>query len=203
MKISFTIAVTFGLAFGPLAAGAASPGKLLRNPSFEYETAADFHACVYWALNRPGTHGDSYGSAQRENWRAHDGFYAMAIRGTWAGAGDGGGIWQEVPASPDTAYRFSAWVWADVAWTAQTRELKIEFWNADHSRRIATVAQPLDGIGETWQEISLEAVAPDEAAWVRVVVHVADAGPEGALLIDSLDLRALSEPRWVHVAAGF
>lgn len=172
----------------------AEPANLLLNPSFEYETAADFHACVFWSLNRPGTHGDSYGSAQRENWRAHEGFYAMAIRGAWAGAGDGGGIWQEVAAVPGTAYRFSAWTWADAAWTAQTRQLKIEFWNADHSRRIATAAQPLEDAGESWQEVALAAVAPDEAAWVRGVVHVAGAGPEGALLVDSLALRAGTAP---------
>ncbi len=191
--LSLSAAVCW-LALAPGPAHAES-GNLLLNPSFEYETATDFHSCVFWAMNRPGTHGDTYGSAQRENWRAHGGFYAMAIRGAWAGAGDGGGIWQEVAASPGTPYRFSAWTWADASWTAQTRELKIEFWTADHSRRIESVAQPLDIAGESWQEVFVEAVAPGEAAWVRAVVHVAGAGPEGALLVDSLALRAESEPR--------
>lgn len=167
----------------------AEPSNLLLNPSFEYETAADFHSCVFWTMNQPGEHGDTYGSARRENWRAHDGYYAMAIRGAWAGAGDSGGLWQEVPAAPGAAYRVSARVWADAAWTAQTRELKIEFWNADHSERLARHARPLENLGETWQEVSLEATAPEDAAWVRVVVHVSGAGPEGALLVDSLCLQ--------------
>lgn len=190
MKIPPSIAA-LGFALVPLAAAA---GNLLLNPSFEYETVADFHACVFWTMNSPDVHGDSYGSAQRENWRARDGFYAMAIRGAWAGAGEHGGVWQEVPAAPGSVYRFSAWVWADAAWTAQTRELKIEFWNADRSRQIATTAQPLADVGETWREFALEAVAPADAAWVRAVVHVAGAGPAGALLVDSLALQTGRKP---------
>lgn len=191
MKIPPFIAAALGFALVPLAAAA---GNLLLNPSFEYETAADFHACVFWTMNGPDVHGDAYGSAQRENWRACDGFYAMAIRGTWAGAGDAGGVWQEVPAAPGSVYRFSAWVWADAAWTAQTRELKIEFWNADRSRRLERHAVPLNGVGETWREFTLAATAPADAAWVRAVVHVAGAGPDGALLLDSLALQTGREP---------
>lgn len=179
----------------PAAAPArAETANLLLNPSFEYETAADFHSCVFWTMNQPGEHGDTYGSARRENWRAHDGYYAMAIRGTWADAGDSGGLWQEVPAVPGTPCRFSARAWADAAWTAQTCEIKIEFWNTDHSRRIARHAFPLDHPGETWQEFSVEATAPEDAAWVRAVIHVSGAGPEGALLVDSLRLHGQPAP---------
>ena len=191
MKIPAVFAAALGFVLVPLAAAA---GNLLLNPSFEYETAADFHACVFWTMNGPDVHGDSYGSAQRENWRARDGFYAMAIRGAWAGAGEHGGVWQEVPAEPGSIYRLSAWVWADAAWTAQIRDLKIEFWNADRSRRLARHAVPLNGVGETWQEFALEAAAPAEAAWVRAVIHVAGAGAEGALLVDSLALQIEPEP---------
>ena len=185
----FPAAAALCLALAPARAGAA-PDNLLLNPSFEYETAADFHTCVFWTMNRPDAHGDSYGSARRENWRAQDGYYAMAIRGTWAGAGDGGGIWQEVPAVPGAKYRFSAWTWADAAWTAQTREIKIEFWNADHARMIAHHELPLENTGESWQEFILEALAPADAAWVRAVVNVAGSGPEGSLLVDSVALRS-------------
>ena len=191
MKIPPFIAAALGFALVPLAAAA---GNLLLNPSFEYETAADFHACVFWTMNGPDVHGDAYGSAQRENWRACDGFYAMAIRGTWAGAGDAGGVWQEVPAAPGSVYRFSAWAWADAAWTAQIRDLKIEFWNADRSRRLERHAVPLNGVGETWREFTLAATDPADAAWVRAVVHVAGAGPDGALLLDSLALQTGREP---------
>ena len=177
-----------GLFLAPARTGAA-PDNLLLNPSFEYETAADFHSCVYWTLNQPDPHGGFYGSVRRENWRARDGYYAMAIRGTWAGAGDFGGFWQEVPAAPDATCRFSAWTWTDAAWTAQTCEIKIEFWNADHSRMIEPCALPLKNTGESWQESVLEATAPAETAWVRVVVNIADAGPEGSLLVDSVALR--------------
>ncbi len=178
----------------PAAFAADLSENLLLNPSFEYETAADFHGGVYWTLNHPDVHGDAYGSARRENWRAQDGFYAMAIRGTWANAGDAGGAWQEIPVFPGTTYRFSAWIWADAVWTAATCEIKIEFWNDDRSQRLATVRRPLTDVGESWREETLEAVAPDEAAWVRAVVHVSGAGPEGALLIDSLALRTEDKP---------
>ena len=191
MKIPLPIAAALGFALVPLVAAA---DNLLLNPSFEYETTADFHACVFWSMNHPDVHGDSYGSAQRENWRARDGFYAMAIRGAWAGAGQDGGVWQEVPSAPGAVYRLSAWIWADAAWTAQTRELKIEFWNADRSRRLERRALPLNDVGETWREFTLEAAAPADAAWVRAVVHVAGAGPDGALLVDSLDLQAGMKP---------
>ena len=185
-SLALSIAV-LSLALAP--AARAEPDNLLLNPSFEYETAADYHSCVFWSMNHPALHGDTYGAAQRENWRAHDGFYAMAIRGTWAGAGENGGCWQEVPATPGISFRFSAWIWADAAWTAQTRELKIEFWNADHSQRLARHALPLENLGEFWQEVSIEATAPEGTAWVRAVVHVSSAGAEGALLVDSLVLR--------------
>ena len=191
MKIPVAIAAVLGFALAPFAAAA---GNLLLNPSFEYETVADFHACVFWKMNGPDVHGDSYGSAQRENWRARDGFYAMAIRGAWAGAGDSGGCWQEVPAQPGAAHRFSAWAWADAAWTAPSRELKLEYWNADHSRLLATHALPLENLGESWREFSLSASAPAGAAWVRAVIHVSGAGPEGALLVDSLFLQSGGEP---------
>ncbi len=134
-------------------------------------------------MNRPGEHGDTYGPARRENWRAHDGYYVLAIRGTRAGAGDSG-LWQEGPTAPGTPYRFSARAWADAAWSAHTRELKIEFWNADHSRRIARHALPLDHPDETWH-FPWKPLPPENAAWVRAVIHVSGAGPEGALLVDS------------------
>jgi hypothetical protein len=185
------LALCSGMAF---TAAAADPGNLLLNPSFEYETAGDFHAGMFWVQNQPDRLGDTYGSARRENWRAQDGFYAMAIRGTWAGAGDSGGVWREVPAIPGTTYRFTAWTWADAVWSASTRELKIEFWNADRSRPLASTGLSLDDTGESWQETSLENVAPDGSAWVRAVIHVAGAGPEGALLVDSLTLRSGTAP---------
>ncbi len=172
----------------------AASDNLLLNPSFEYETAGDFHSCVFWSMNHPNLRGDTYGSARRENWRAHDGFYMMALRGAWAGAGDSGGCWQEVPAQPGAAHRFSAWAWADAAWTAPTRELKLEYWNADHSRLLATHALPLENLGESWREFSISASAPEGAAWARAIVHMSGAGPEGALLVDSLVLQSGAEP---------
>ncbi len=197
MKSSFflsALVLTGILLLQTTAPARAETANLLLNPSFEYETADNFHSCVFWTMNQPGIHGDSYGSARRENWRAQDGYYAMALRGTWAAAGDSGGLWQEVSATPGSAYRFSAWTWADAAWSAQTRDLKIEFWNSDHSQRLSRHALPLENLGESWQESTIEATAPENAAWVRAVIHVSNAGPEGALLVDSLALRTGTLP---------
>ena len=171
------------------ASASAASDNLLLNPSFEYETAADFHACMHWKMGSPNPHGDAFGSARRENWRAQEGFYALALRGTWAHVGDSGGCWQEVPAVPGTVYRCSAWTWADAAWTAQTCELKLEFWKADRTRLLGIERIALKDLGETWREQSFAATAPENTAWVRLVVHVSGAGPDGSLLLDNLALR--------------
>ena len=53
----------FVAALGVLAAASASaaPENLLLNPSFEYETAADFHGCMHWKMGSPGHTSLQYG----------------------------------------------------------------------------------------------------------------------------------------------
>jgi hypothetical protein len=169
-------AFTF-LSFGVIVAMA---GNLVQNPGFEEESNED-----------PDDHGDSWGSASRENWRARTGEFIAAVRGTWAGAGDYGGWWQEAEAESGITYQAAAWFWADATWSAGVQEIKIEFWNSDRSQLLGVHAQPLGNIGEEWTQRSVEGAAPEHTVWVRVVINVSDTGAEGALQIDDVELTAV------------
>lgn len=164
--------------------------NLLYNASFEIESAFAAGAAINWRMNDPDDHGDTWGSASRESWRAHEGTFTLAIRGTWANAGDHGGAWQEVEARADTSYTLTAWFWADRTWSAQTQEMKIEFWNWDRSQMLGAATNSFNGIGEAWSQQDVSAVAPEGTEWARVVFHVAGVSAEGALQIDDVSLVA-------------
>lgn len=167
---------------------AAARANSLSNPSFEIESAFSYGAAINWKMNDPDDHGDAWGSAARENWRARDGQFVATVRGTWAGAGDYGGWWQEVEGHAGHTYRFAAWLWADAAWTAQTQELKLEFWNWDRTQLLGSAVNAFWGIGEEWIEKQVVAVAPEGTEWVRVVINVTGAGETGSLNIDTVEL---------------
>ena len=161
---------------------------LLKNSSFETAGSGGEQTAQNWKMNDPDEHGDAWGSASRENWRANDGTWIGVIRGTWADAGDFGGFWQEAEATAGTSYRVTVQVWADPDWTAQTQEVKLEFWNAEHSEMLAATTNAIVGAGEMWTEVTVDAFAPEGTAWARAVVNVSGAGQAGALQIDQLDL---------------
>ena len=182
-------ALTAALVTGEARAGEAA-ANLLLNPGFEIETTASAYDAMHWKQKEPDGHGDCWGSAHREDWRSRSGFYLMAIRGTWAHAGDHGGIWQERPAQAGVRYEASVWTWSDPAWKPETQQLKLEFWSADASTKLGEEAISLRSPGESWAEQKLTATAPGGAAWVRLVVTVSAAGGQGALQLDDLSLRA-------------
>jgi hypothetical protein len=159
----------------------------LRNPGFE-EGGQQPETSLFWKMHDPDDHGDAWGNAIRVDWRARDGRWTGAVRGSWAGLGEYGGFWQEAEITPGTSYRASAWFWADGAWTAETQELKLEFWNADRSMILDSHSVALHDIAELWIKKELEGVAPEGAAWARVVINVSDAGDSGALQIDDVAL---------------
>jgi hypothetical protein len=100
---------------------AQAQGNLLQNPGFEVQGDWELSAS-HWDLDNPDTHGDTWGTAYRENWRAHSGSREGSVRGIWAGGGGFGGWWQEVPALPGATYTLSGWFWADSSWTIQTNQ---------------------------------------------------------------------------------
>lgn len=180
------------LTVGCLAGSAfAESRNLLANPSFEAESTFSYGFAQNWKMNDPDDHGDAWGSASRENWRARDGQFIMAIRGTWAEAGSFGGVWQEVEGRANQSYRLRAWLYADVGWTAEIQEMKLEFWNWDRTQMLGSAVLDLEHIGEEWTLRELTAVSPEGTEWVRAVFNVSGAGPTGALQIDDVVLEAL------------
>jgi hypothetical protein len=162
--------------------------NMLQNASFETASTTGENAAQNWKMGDPDEHGDAWGSATRENWRAHEGVWMGAIRGTWSAAGDFGGWWQEIAATPGSTYHASAQLWADGSWKADVQEMKIEFWNGDRSTMLSAVTNALTDIGEVWVEKTLDGTAPEGAAWARVVINASGIGAEGALQIDEVDL---------------
>jgi len=170
-----------------LAAASVSRANLLKNPGLE-EAGTETGSALHWNMNDPDDHGDAWGNAIRADWRAHDGQFIGVVRGTWAGMGDHGGFWQEVEAKPGVTYKARAWFWADGGWKAELQELKLEFWNSDRTEIAGSQTVALHDVGEIWVQKELEAVAPESAAWVRVVVNVTGAGDVGALQADEFSL---------------
>lgn len=158
--------------------------NLLQNPSFEDGVQNRASQAAHWTMGYPDVHGDTYGSASREDWRSYDGLYIMAIRGLWANAGDYGGCWQEADAEPGTKYRASGWFWADPEWRAELQEIKLEFWSAGYEDLLMTKSTRIRRIGPEWRQYKVEARAPDNAEKVRVVIHAEGIGYYGALQFD-------------------
>ncbi|MBU0679385.1 MAG: hypothetical protein KJ626_14895 [Verrucomicrobia bacterium] len=183
---------TFILLTAMLAATAVR-ANLLHNGSFEEQATDNPKRAIYWTMNDPDDHGDSWGSASREDWRAIDGACIATVRGTWAEAEDYGGWWQEAAASAGKTYKLSAWFWADGDWFAEVQEMKLEFWNEDRSQMLSDSVNGLNVLTSEWREETLQAVAPEGTAWVRAVFNVNKAGNAGALQIDNVILTAIEE----------
>ncbi len=181
--------VVAGLAYGVVQSSDAR--NLIYNGSFEAESAFSYGFAQNWKMNDPDDHGDMWGNAARENWRAKDGAYIMALRGTWAGTDDFGGIWQEAEGRGQQAYQLTAWLWQDAGWTAAVQEMKLEFWNWDRTELLGSAVLKLENLGEEWSRRELNAVSPEGTEWVRVVFSVSGAGPTGALQIDDVALEAV------------
>jgi len=172
-----------------------STENLLRNGSFEEESASGIvNEANYWKMGAPDEHGDYWGSASRENWRGVDGEFVGTIRGIWANYGHFGGMWQEVAAVPGRTYQFSGWFFCDAEWMARTQEIKLEFWSADYQETLHTESLPIKECDVDWEQLTFKAVAPANAAWVRVVINVNNVGAMGALQFDNLKLVMTDEP---------
>ncbi|MBU0677577.1 MAG: lamin tail domain-containing protein [Verrucomicrobia bacterium] len=169
--------------------------NMIRNYSFE-DAGSDDISARHWKWLTPDSHGDLWGSAARLDYRAHQGSYAAGIRGTWGNGDNLGGWWQDTAASPGFAYELSAWFWADDTgqfgpFTANQMELKIEFIDL-YGTIIDYVYTSLDDVSETWTNISVIGVAPEDTAWARAVVFADGIGDSGSLLFDEVILKKTS-----------
>lgn len=153
--------------------------NLLRNAGFETAGSEAWEA-YYWESGNPDDNGARWGSASRENWRTVSGSWIGVIRGTWAGQGNHGGFWQQVQATPGQRYRFTGFFFADGGgnkWTAVEQAVKVEFFDAALDMLTYTTL-PLEHIGPNWVRKGFEATAPEDTAWVRVVIYATGAGGE-------------------------
>jgi hypothetical protein len=215
--VAISNATAGGMATRPLAIEIApARTNLLNNPSFEFAGSAADRA-AYWQYNTPDIHGDSWGTAARVDWRhypTNEGAWCGAIRGTWSGAGDNGGFWQEVPAVPGGQYRFSARFWADDGhpfgpWTAAAQAMKIEFMSGELTggSYLGSVTQQIAGVTQDWKQVSVQGLTPPGCDWVRVVIYAAGVGSAGSLHVDSVSLEGappemLIEPSDTFVVTG-
>jgi hypothetical protein len=177
-----------------LAAATCAAGNMLSNASFEVQGSTGLKA-AYWEWGNPDLHGDCWGTASRESWRAHGGGQEGTIRGSWAGGVDGG-WWQEKPAEPGVTYTLSAWFWADGSWTNQSNQgMKLEFFSGSSENvgpMVSAVTNLIAGIDQSWTQKQFSAVAPTNAAWVRAVVFASAISAYGSLQFDDVSL--IEEP---------
>lgn len=160
----------------------------IENPSFELESSSSYNHAMFWHMNNPDDHGDAYGSASRENWRAHGGQFVGAIRGAWAGLGDYGGFWREAEGRGGRTFVASAWFYADLTWSARTQQLKLEFWNWDRTQMLGSAINNLADLREEWTRHEVSAVSPEGTEWVRIVIHADGTGEAGSLQVDDVEL---------------
>jgi hypothetical protein len=154
----------------------ASAENLLKNPGFEDELGPD-----NWA--------PAWGTFSRETWNTPpEGAYAAYLRGTWCGAGDGGGVIQSVPALPGTVYSVSASFYLDNGFTAASQVLKLEFFD-DAGKVLEAFTNTLTGLADSkWTEKSISAESPAGAKKVQVVFEATGVGGEGTIGADNFVL---------------
>lgn len=167
--------------------------SMLLNGQFS-EAGSSATRPAYWDYGAPDAHGSNWGSLARVDWRTHpstDSVWCAAVRGTWAGAGSAGGLWQEVPAAPGTTYCFSAWAFADNGWAPTAQVMFIRFYDGN-TNLLAGTNKTLREVGAYWQRFMVDAEAPTNAAWVRVGLEVSGVGASGAMSLDDFRLWAVS-----------
>ncbi|MCB1071191.1 MAG: hypothetical protein KDL31_12630, partial [Kiritimatiellae bacterium] len=163
-----------------------------RNGSFELEGSEETKP-LHWENGFPDGMGDLWGNVGRADWRALTG---SSIAYIGAGDWDYGGFWQDIPAGRGFTYELTANFWADAEppygpWTADNKELKIEFFGSGFSGPLAVYATPLDGLTSDWTEFKVIGEAPEGTMYARSVISVSGAGDLGSLQFDDVSIREI------------
>jgi hypothetical protein len=89
--------------------------------------------------------------------------------------------------NPGEKYRASAWIETRAAtgWNG----LILEFYDTAY-RPIAKVQSESPKANQPWSEVSVEAVAPEAARWLRLLLHAES--PDGAVWFDDVGLQRLA-----------
>jgi len=182
----------------PPETGTLQPGNLLRNPGFE-ESINDALTPKYWETigtsfdgESPFLHGGKWGSASRRDWPTDWGNQLGALCGTWAGAGDSGGFWQEATnnCGAGAVFEASAMIYNNATDTGHG--LKIEFYDGTRVNQLAAYTNQFADPGATWTLASMTATSPANTAWIRWVIYAEGLGGSGAYSIDQTCLRVVT-----------
>jgi hypothetical protein len=168
----------------------AATANMISNASFEVQGSTSERA-RFWELGVPDTNGFLFGSAARVNWRNYPpgaGSWSAALRGTWAGQGSSGYWIRILPISPGGRYRLSGWFWADDGnphgpWNASAQYFALFFLDATQAWAGGEFTS-LAGIGQSWRERVLEAVAPTNAAFMQIYFGAEGVSRDGAITGD-------------------
>jgi len=172
--------------------------NMLQNTGFE-TAGTDATKAQNWEWGNPDLNGSGWGTASRESWRSHAGTYEATICGSWKGD-TVGGWWQQATGEAGVTYTASAWFWADSNWTTGEQGIKLEFYDTNLATPLLVVTNVISSVSTNWIQENVQAVAPQNTAFVRVVVYADNVGADGALQFD--DVLLIAEPGTVIVISA-
>ncbi len=170
----------------------------LLNGSFENAQQDTATNTEYWAQDVPPgwTFGGYWGEADVRGWRAYDGTNEATLH-NWGGGAADSGWWQTVTntiASEGSIWIASAWAvsdngnWGGGVYTANNIDIKIEFYQNDHSTLAGAVTNSYSPPGETWTYMSVTGTAPANSYYARFVMAAVGQGSSGAFQFDDASL---------------
>lgn len=178
----------------------------LRNAGFEEGPQGDGTGTntPYWSWDVPSgwTYGGNWGEVDVRNWRSHSGSNEATIH-NWGGGAPDGGWWQTVTdtvASAGTIWKARAWAvsdnggWGGGVYTCVSIDIKIEFYQSDHSTLVGAVTNSYSPPGETWTYMAVTGTAPANSYYARFVLAAVGQGSSGTLQFDDTSLTLIPEP---------
>ncbi len=146
---------------------------------------------------------NTWGSFAVEAWNSPpDGVYAAYLKGSWATLGDFGGTVQKIDRiTPGTGYELKAKIYADNGWSADTKRMKLEFFDEQHVLLYA-VTNDLALVTENrWTEYTLSATAPPRSTHAQIVFEASGIGGPGVLGFDDVRLNEVQSKPMAAPAA--
>lgn len=165
--------------------------NLLQNSDFS--VAGTGNNARYWQAGIPNIHGGVSGGTARgdSSWDPPvppaPGTFA-AILGGWSGQ-TSGEWWQRVPVEPGLTYEADALFAAEAGWTASNQQLRLEYFDYNFNQ-VAVFTRDLIGITDTYSRQSIAGVAPNNAAWARLLVEATGVGPSATFRFHDANLQA-------------